>query len=161
MTKQTRPPSTRKVRRDATGGKRADGHQRRRAIRRPDPSTIRKGPTDPSLTSVAGLVMFGVFLRGLGVDRALREAFAPLKSRDAIYPMAAQLRMLLDLFIVGEHRVFGLESLAADPLFVHLAGESGAFRSASCCSRKTRPTCCSSRRSARAGRGRGSPRRSP
>jgi Transposase DDE domain group 1 len=77
---------------------------------------------DPSLTSVAGLVMFGVFLRGLGVDRALREAFALLKSRDAIYPMAAQLRMLLDLFIVGEQRVFGLESLAADPLFVHLAG---------------------------------------
>ncbi len=66
--------------------------------------------------------MFGVFLRGLGVDSALREAFASMKSRDAIYPMAAQLRMLLDLFIVGEHRVFGLESLAADPLFVHLAG---------------------------------------
>src|ERR1700742_5018351 len=122
MTKQTRPPSTRKVRRDATGGKRADGHQRRRAVRRPDPTTIRKGPSDPTLTSVAGLVLFGVFLRSLGVDRALRERFAPLKSREAIYPMAAQLRMLLDLFIVGEHRVFGLESLAADPLFVHLAG---------------------------------------
>jgi hypothetical protein len=66
--------------------------------------------------------MFGVFLRGLGVDRALREAFATLKSHGAIYPMAAQLRVLLDLFVVGEHRVFGLESLAADPLFVHLAG---------------------------------------
>lgn len=122
MTKQIRPPSTRKVRRDATGGKRADGHQRQRAIRRPDPSTIHRGPVDPSLTGVAGLVMFGVFLRSLGVDRALREAFAGLKSRDAIYPMAAQLRLLLDLFVVGEHRVFGLESLAADPLFVHLAG---------------------------------------
>jgi hypothetical protein len=122
MTKQTRPPSTRKVRRDATGGKRADGHQRRRAVRRPDPATIRKGPSDPSLTSVAGLVMFGVFLRSLGVDRALRKTFASLKSRGSIYPMAAQLRMLLDLFIVGEHRVFGLESLAADPLFVHLCG---------------------------------------
>jgi hypothetical protein len=41
-----------------TGGKRADGHQRRQAVRRPDPSTIRKGPGDPTLTSVAGLVMF-------------------------------------------------------------------------------------------------------
>jgi hypothetical protein len=122
MTKQNRPPGTRKVRRDATGGKRADGHHRRRAVRRPDPAKIRKGPSDPSLTSVAGLVMFGVFLRSLGVDRALRETFASLKSREAIYPMATQLRMLLDLFIVGEHRVFGLESLAADPLFVHLAG---------------------------------------
>lgn len=36
--------------------------------------------------------------------------------------MAAQLRLLIDLFLVGEHRVFGLESLAADPVFVHLAG---------------------------------------
>jgi hypothetical protein len=122
MTKQTRSPSTRKVRRDATGGKRADGHQRRQTVRRPDPATIRKGPSDPSLTGVAGLVMFGVFLRALGVDRALREAFGSLKGPGTIYPMAAQLRMLLDLFIVGEHRVFGLESLAADPLFVHLAG---------------------------------------
>jgi hypothetical protein len=122
MTQRTRPPSTRKVRRDVTGGKRGDGHKRHRAIRRPDPSAIRSGPADPSLTSVAGLVMFGVFLRGLGVDRALREAFAGLKGRGAIYPMAAQLRMLIDLFIAGEHRVFGLESLAADPLFVHLAG---------------------------------------
>lgn len=122
MTKQKRTPSTRKVRRDATGGKRGNGHQRRRPIRRPDPSRIRVGPTDPSLTSVAGLVMFGVFLRGLGVDRELRETFGSLKSRDAIYPMAAQLRLLLDLFVVGEHRVFGLESLAADALFVHLCG---------------------------------------
>lgn len=110
------------MRRDATGGKRADGHQRRRPVRRPDPATIRRGPSDPSLTSVAGLVMFGIFLRSLGVDRALREAFASLKRCGAVYPMAAQLRMLLDMFIVGEHRVFGLESLAADPLFVHLAG---------------------------------------
>lgn len=122
MSKQTHPPSTRKVRRDATGGKRADGHRRRIAVRRPDPSTIRKGPSDPSLTGVAGLIMFGTFLRTLGVDRALREAFSKLKSPEAIYPMAAQLRMLLDMFVVGEHRVFGLESLAADPLFVHLCG---------------------------------------
>jgi len=29
--------------------------------------------------------------------------------------------MLIDLFVLGEHRVFGLEALAADPLFVLLA----------------------------------------
>jgi hypothetical protein len=110
------------VRRDITGGKRADGHRRRRSVRRPDPSKIRNGPSDPTLTSVAGLVMFGVFLRSLGVDRALRDQFGRLKSGAVIYPMAAQLRLLLDLFLVGEHRVFGLENLAADPLFVHLAG---------------------------------------
>jgi hypothetical protein len=36
--------------------------------------------------------------------------------------MDAQLRLLLDAFAVGETRVFGLEGLASDPLFVHLAG---------------------------------------
>ena len=36
--------------------------------------------------------------------------------------MAAQLRLLLDLFVGGESRVFALESAAADPVFVWLAG---------------------------------------
>jgi hypothetical protein len=66
--------------------------------------------------------MFGVFVRGLGIDQELREAFGSLKSSDSVYPMGTQLRMLLDMFIAGEHRVFGLESLAADALFVRLAG---------------------------------------
>jgi hypothetical protein len=122
MKKRRHAPSTRKVRRDATGGKRGDGNKRRKAIRRPDPGKIRIGPKDPALTSVAGLVLFGAFLRRLGVDKALRDAFGALKSKDVIYPMAAQLRMLLDLFVVGEHRVFGLEGVSADALFVHLCG---------------------------------------
>jgi hypothetical protein len=121
-TKRKRAPSTSKVRRDLTGGKRGDGHKRRRAIRRPDPTRIRIGRPDPSLTAVAGLVMFGVFLRGLGIDHELREAFGSLKGPGAVYPMGTQLRMLLDMLVVGEHRVFGLESLAADALFVRLAG---------------------------------------
>jgi len=33
-----------------------------------------------------------------------------------IYPMETQLRLLLDANVAGEHRVFGLESLAPDPL---------------------------------------------
>lgn len=74
------------------------------------------------MTGAAGLVMFGVFLRSLGVDQQLREAFGSMKSGDAIYTMTGQLRLLIDLFVVGEHRVFGLESLAADSLFVHLCG---------------------------------------
>jgi hypothetical protein len=122
MQNRKRAPCTSKVRRDLTGGKRGDGHKRRCAIRRPDPRRIRIGRPDPSLTGVAGLVMFGVFLRGLGIDQELREAFGLLKCADAVYPMGAQLRMLLDMFVVGEHRVFGLESLAADALFVRLAG---------------------------------------
>ncbi len=105
-----------------TGGKRGDGHKRKQPIRRPDPQRIRIGRPDPSLTAVAGLVMLGVFLKGLGIDQELREAFGSMKSPDSVYPMAAQLRMLLDLFMVGEHRVFGLENMAGDALFVRLAG---------------------------------------
>jgi hypothetical protein len=121
--KRKRTPSTHKVRRDLTGGKRGDGHKRRRPIRRPDPQRIRIGQPDPSLTAVAGLVMFGVFLRRLGIDEELREAFGVLKSGGSVvYPMGAQLRMLIDMFVVGEHRVFGLESLSADALFARLAG---------------------------------------
>jgi len=104
------------------GGKRGDGHKRKQPVQRPNPQRIRIGRPDPSLTSVAGLVMFGVFLQKLGIDQELREAFGAMKSPDSVYPMAAQLRMLLDLFIVGEHRVFGVEALAADALFVRLAG---------------------------------------
>jgi hypothetical protein len=67
--------------------------------------------------------MFGAFLRTLGIDRALAEAFGRLKAgKQVIYPMAAQLRMLIDLFLLGEQRVFGLEALAADALFVYLCG---------------------------------------
>ena len=123
MVKRKQTPRTRKVRRDATGGKRGDGNKRRRAITRPDPRRIRIGKPDPNLTSVAGLVMFGAFLRALGVDRDLRASFGDLKNgRGVVYPMAAQLRMLLDLFVLGEHRVFGLEALSADALFAYLCG---------------------------------------
>jgi hypothetical protein len=81
------------------------------------------GKSDASLTGIAGLVAFGVFLRTLNVDHELRELFFRLKdSAGVIYSMEAQLRLLIDLFVMGEHRVFGLESAAADPLFVRLAG---------------------------------------
>jgi hypothetical protein len=111
------------VRRDATGGKRGDGHRRRRPVRRPDPATIRTGAPDPHLTGVAGLVGFGVHLRHLNVDRALRETFRRLKgSPNVVYPMDTQMRLLLDAVVVGEPRVFGVEALASDPLFTHLAG---------------------------------------
>lgn len=116
-------PSTRKVRRDYSGGKRGNGHKRTKPIRRPDPRKIHVKGGANSLSSVAGLVMFGTFLSAIGVDSQLREAFDDMKHPDlTIYPMGAQLRMLLDLFVAGEYRVFGLEDLASDPLFVRLAG---------------------------------------
>lgn len=105
------------------GGKRGDGQRRTRRIRRPDPRTIQAGLPDPSLTAVAGLVPLGGFLRAEGVDAALRQLADPCKpGRTVVYPLGVQLRTLLDAFFCGETRPFGLEALAADPLFVHLAG---------------------------------------
>ena len=39
-----------------------------------------------------------------------------------VYPMETQMRLLIDAGALGEHRVFGVEALSADPLFVHLCG---------------------------------------
>ena len=120
----TTTTSIHKVRRDALGGKRGDGHRRLgQRIVRPDPQRVRVSGGDASLTGCAGLAQFGAFLRHEGVDRELHRRFARLKSGPlVVYPMAAQLRLLIDAATVGEERVFGLESWAADPLFVRLAG---------------------------------------
>lgn len=98
----------------------------RRRVRRPDPGTIRVDASDSSLTCTAGLVEFGTWARRLGVDRDLRSTFERLKpiTPRVVYPMGAQLRLLLDMFVAGEGRVFGVESLAADPLFTLLCGGS-------------------------------------
>src|SRR5881394_2972381 len=123
MQTQRPTPSTQKVRRDSLGGKRGDGHRRCRRIRRADARRIAIGPPDRGLTGYGGLAGFGSFVRDLGVDSALGAAFGHLKSgRMVVYPMEAQLRLLMDAAAVGEHRVFGVEALSADPLFVHLAG---------------------------------------
>lgn len=119
----TKTTSIHKVRRDVRGGKRGDGHRRYKRIRRADPTRIHLGRTDASLTGVAGLTSFGVFCRQQGVDAEFARLFFRLKSsRMVVYPMEAQLRLLLDANVAGEARVFGLESLAPDPLFVRLAG---------------------------------------
>ena len=123
MEPKTITPSTQKVRRDVVGGKRGDGDKRRARIRRPDARNMKVAGTDEELTGVAGLVGFGAFLRKLGVDRELRESFFRLKDGPmVVYPMETQIRLLVDAAVAGEERVFGLEGLAADPLFVRLAG---------------------------------------
>jgi hypothetical protein len=122
-TTTTHATSIHKVRRDVRGGKRGDGDRRHERIRRADPTRIHRGQDDATLTGVAGLASFGTFCRRKGVDAELRRLFFRLKgSPMVVYPMEAQLRLLLDANVVGEARVFGLESLAADPLFVRLAG---------------------------------------
>ncbi len=116
-------PSTKKVRRDSLGGKRGDGHRRSCRIRRPDARKVHVGRPDPGLTALGGLTQFGRFVRELGVDAELRDLFFRLKAgRMVVYPMEAQLRLLIDAAAVGEQRVFGVEALSSDPLFVHVAG---------------------------------------
>lgn len=116
-------PSTQKVRRDAVGGKRGDGHLRTRRIRRADARCIQLGTPDDTLTGLGGLAPFAAWMRNEGLDDDLQRRFFRLKkSRFVVYPMEAQLRLLIDANLAGEDRVFGLEALAADRMFVHLAG---------------------------------------
>ncbi len=75
------------------------------------------------LSSVGGLVSFNAFTREHGLHRELRRHFGRLKTgRSVVYPMAAQMQLLLDAWVAGAQRVLDVEMLAADPLFVHLAG---------------------------------------
>jgi hypothetical protein len=69
------------------------------------------------------LASFGVFCRTERIDTEFERLFYRLKDGPlVVYPMEAQLRLLLDANVAGEARVFGLESLAPDRLFVRLAG---------------------------------------
>jgi hypothetical protein len=124
METATLPQSTQKVRRDALGGKRPDGHTRLFNPRhRADPNTIHVEATDPSLTIMAGLVPFGRFVRKLGVPARLHESFDAFKTGfRTVYKMGDVLLHMIDGAVAGEPRIFGMEALAADPLYVRLAG---------------------------------------
>lgn len=126
MTSTTPTPSTGKVRRDVLGGKRGAGHayqDRGERVRRPDPTKVTTAGTTERLTSAAGLVAFGQFLRQQGIDRELHSSFDGLKTgHGVVYSMANQMRLMLDAHVAGESRVFGIEALASDPVFVRLAG---------------------------------------
>jgi hypothetical protein len=118
--------STHKVRRPSFGCKRAQGHSLQaqgKRVRRPDPARIHLGSPDASLSAVGGLVPFAAFVRARGLDRELHRKFGHMKRGPlVVYPMLAQLRLLIDLALCGEERVFGLEALASDRIFSHLAG---------------------------------------
>jgi hypothetical protein len=126
MTETTSAASIHKVRRLGLGGKRGPGWEYQkegRRIRRPDPRRVRLGRVDPTLSAAGGLVPFDAFLRDLGLGRRMARLFNRLKSpRGLVYPMSAQLQLLIDVAAAGEDRVFGLECLAADPVVQHLAG---------------------------------------
>ena len=128
MKNRKRAPSTRKVRRDVRQGKRGSGwdmQRQGRRIRRPDPRKVVVQEDAKNLTGAAGIAGFGAFLREQGVDAELQGLFGQMKSGLwVVYPMAAQLRLLIDLHVIGEGRVFGLEALAHDPLLRKLAGDA-------------------------------------
>jgi hypothetical protein len=128
MTKTTSTPRTRKVRRRSAGGKPARGWELQKAgrkIRRADVRKLRIGKTDAKLTTVGGLVSFNAFAREQGLPGELRRRFGHLKTgAGVVYPMGAQMQLLVDASLAGAQRVFDLEMLAADPLFLHLAGGS-------------------------------------
>lgn len=125
-TTTSRPPSTSKVRRDGLGIKRAEGwewQKRGERVSRASVTRMRVGAPDPTLSSVGGLVSFNAFVQAEGLGRRLRRDFGHLKrGRGVVYPMHAQMQLLIDASVVGARRIFDFESLAADPLFVHLAG---------------------------------------
>ena len=128
MTKTMTTPRTRKVRRRSAGGKPARGWELQRLgrkVRRADVRGLRIGRPDARLTTVGGLVSFNAFTREQGVPRELSRRFGHLKTgRGVVYPMGAQMQLLLDASVAGAQRVFDLEMLAADPLFAYLAGGS-------------------------------------
>ena len=73
--------------------------------------------------SFAGLALFAKYLWTVGIDRQLEERFISLKDEEkTTFPMDCVLRMLVDMFAAGASRVFDLEALAGDSLFVKLAG---------------------------------------
>lgn len=126
MTTITDTPGTWKVRREALGSKRAEGwewQREGRRIRRAKAAALRVGAPDPSLSAVGGLASFNAFVQRDGLPKRLRKTFGHLKAgRRVVYPMHAQMQLWLDAHVVGAKRVFDFEALAADPLFVHLAG---------------------------------------
>jgi hypothetical protein len=128
MLKTIDPPRTRKVRRRSAGGKPARGwelQRQGRKIRRADVRNLRIGRPDARLTTVGGLVSFNAFVREQGLHRELARRFGHLKTgRGVVYPMGAQMQLLLDVSVAGGQRVFDLEMLATDPLFGYLAGGS-------------------------------------
>ena len=119
-------PFTQKVRRSALGAPRAPGRKWQQGgnrVKRPDPTRWVRGAPATNLSAVGGLAEFGAFCRTEGIDEQLSKQFGAMKTGSGVvYPMDAQLRLLIDAAIVGIPRVFGLEGMASDPLFTLLAG---------------------------------------
>ena len=126
MTSTAKLLGTCKVRRDAMGGQRGAGHAlqaQSRQVKRREARRLGLGATSAKLTNMAGLATFAGFVDELGLGRDLAHIANRLKDGPrVVYPMAGQLRLLIDAQAVGATRVFDIEALSADPLFVLLNG---------------------------------------
>ncbi len=126
MTTTNHAPGTWKVRRESLGSNRAPGWELQtmgRRVRRATAHALGIGPADATLSGLGGLVSFNSFLQREKLGETLRAQFGHLKTgRRVVYPMATQIQLLLDASLAGASRVFDMEWLAADPVFVHLAG---------------------------------------
>lgn len=84
---------------------------------------MKRGPDDPALSGVGGLVDFNAFVQRERLGRRLSRDFGHLKTgKQVVYPMHTQMQLLIDAAVVGARRVFDFEWLATDPIFEHLAG---------------------------------------
>jgi hypothetical protein len=84
---------------------------------------LKRGPDDPALSGVGGLVDFSAFVQRERLGRRLSRDFGHLKTgKQVVYPMHTQMQLLIDAAVVGARRVFDFEWLATDPIFEHLAG---------------------------------------
>ncbi len=86
-----------------------------RKIRRADVRKLRIGEPDAKLTTVGGLVSFNAFAREQGLHRELSRRFGHLKTgRGVVYPMGAQMQLLLDMSVAGSQRWITVERDAFD-----------------------------------------------
>ena len=76
---------------------------------------------DISLTSYAGLELFGRYLRMLGFNRLVREAFSG-RAGWTDFGVVAMVRLLIGLLVVGGRRVRHLAFVQGDPVFERFCG---------------------------------------
>ena len=100
-------------------------------MKRPEPSRLDKGKPDGKLSMVGGLADFHAFHRVEGLQGRLAEQFDHLETgKSVVYPLHAQLQLLIELAALGVERVFGLE-MSGSPigaLFEYPGGRCGAVR---------------------------------
>ena len=72
-----------------------------------------RGPDDPALSGVGGLVDFNAFVQREKLGQRLARDFGHLKSgKQVVYPMHTQMQLLIDASIVGARRVFDFVLIA-------------------------------------------------